>query len=49
MIGKRYRSTGISLRYGGDRNPPWSGYLNFSTTAGEPTIRLQGRSARLGS
>ena len=29
MIGKRYRSTGISLRYGGDRNLAWSGYLNF--------------------
>ena len=30
MIGKRYWSTGISLRYGGDdRNPAWAGELNF--------------------
>jgi hypothetical protein len=30
MIGRRYWSTGISLRYGGDRNPAWSGGLSFS-------------------
>jgi hypothetical protein len=29
MIGKRYWSTGIRLRYSGDRNPAWAGDLNF--------------------
>lgn len=29
MIGKRYWSTGISLRYADDRNPAWAGSLDF--------------------
>jgi hypothetical protein len=29
MIGKRYWSTGISLRYSSDRTPAWSGALSF--------------------
>jgi hypothetical protein len=30
VIGKRYWSTGINLRYAAGRKPAWSGSLNFS-------------------
>jgi hypothetical protein len=49
MIGKRYWSTGISLRYADERDPAWAGSLDFYDEGFANDDREAGRISTVGS